>query len=182
MIPGVASTLSMIGYVLSWTRDKVKIDHRDQSERRRLLFEVVADAPSALSKPYDQPPDASSPLRQVQIAFAESSEVVEAWRNLNRDWSEPDWREERLATLIRAMAKAVGKDLGDLTDRSLIHPFERPRIAEGHSPTSNRQQASAHAAPCIISVPEPRPSRRSPLRNGRRSQTADPRQSRFFDA
>lgn len=182
MIPGAASSLSMIGCVLSWVWDKVKIGQRDQSERQRLLSEVVADAPFALSKPYDQPPDAGSPLRRVQIVFAESPVVVGAWRDLELDWFDPARREERFAVLIRAMAKDVRKDLGDLTDRSLIHPFERPRIAEGHSPTPNRRQVSTHAVPCTLSAPEPRPSRRSPPGNGRRSQVSDPRQSRLLGA
>ena len=182
MIPGAASPLSMIGCVLSWVWDKVKIGQRDQNERQRLLSEVVADAPFALSKPYDQPPDAGSPLRRVQIGFAESPVVVDAWRNLDRDWSNPAWREERLIVLIRAMAKDAGKDLGDLTDRSLIHPFEHPGIAEGHNPASNRQPAGARAAPSGPSVREPRSPRKSALRNGRRPQVPDPRQSRFFDS
>ena len=182
MIPGAAPSLSMIGCVLSRVWDKVKIGQRDQSERQRLLSEVVADAPFALSKPYDQPPDAGSPLRRVQIVFAESPVVVGAWRDLELDWFDPARREERFAALIRAMAKDTGKDLGDLTDRSLIHPFERSGIAERHNPASNRQQAGARAAFGGTSVREPRSPRKSALRNGRRSQASDPQQSRFFDS
>ena len=180
MIPGASLLLSISGRVLSWVGDKVKTGQRDRGDLQRLLLDVAADASSALSKPYDQPPDRVSPLRRIPIVFAESPAVVEAWRNLDRDWSDPAWREERLAVLIRAMAKAIGKDLGDLTDRSLIHPFEHPGIAERHDPDSNRQQAGTRAAPRSPSVPESRSSRRSPVRNGRRSPLPDPQQSRFF--
>lgn len=181
MIPVVDWALSVGMRALSWVWDKVKIGQSDQGEHRQLLSEVVADASLTLSKPYDQPPDAGSPLRQVPIIFIESPEIVEAWRNLEHDWFDPTWREERFIILIRAMAKAVGKDLGDLTDRTLIHPFEHPHTAEGRNTASNRRQFSIRAAPRSLTVPEPQSQRNFPRRNGRRSRISDPRQSRLFD-